>query len=113
MAWRQYFSCRTVRRIGTFAPALSQPSGQEFLRLDLGAVVMVPVPQLGESVALPAGPEGRGRAATEPHKGGAARRSLRYGHGSAERRSRSKQGMDMRGVHPRTEGSWRRSLAIS
>ena len=34
MAWRQYSSCRTVRRMGTFAPAWSQPSGQEFLRLD-------------------------------------------------------------------------------
>ena len=38
-AWRQYSSCRTVNRMGTFAPALSQPSGQEFLRLDRGAVV--------------------------------------------------------------------------
>ena len=37
MAWRQYSSCRTVNRMGTFAPALSQPSGQEFLRRDLGA----------------------------------------------------------------------------
>ena len=49
-AWRQYFSYRTVNRTGTFAPALSQPSGQEFLRLDLGTVVsgkwvMVPAPQ--------------------------------------------------------------------
>ena len=30
MARRQYSSCRTVRRMGTFAPAWSQPSGQEF-----------------------------------------------------------------------------------
>ena len=30
---------RTVNRMGTFAPALSQPSGQEFLRLDRGLVV--------------------------------------------------------------------------
>ena len=30
MARRQYSSCRTVNRMGTFAPALSQPSGQEF-----------------------------------------------------------------------------------
>ena len=37
MAWRQYSSCRTVRRMGTFAPAWSQPSGQEFLCLNPGA----------------------------------------------------------------------------
>ena len=39
MARRQYSSCRTVRRMGTLAPALSHPSGQEFLRRDRGAVV--------------------------------------------------------------------------
>ena len=79
MAWRQYSSCRTVRRTGTLAPALSHPSGQEFLRLDRGAVVsgrlvMVFAPQLGESGTLAVGQ----RAATEPHPGGAARRSLRF-----------------------------------
>ena len=30
------FSCRTVKWTGTFAPAFSQPSGQEFLRLGPG-----------------------------------------------------------------------------
>ena len=39
MARRQYSSCRTVNWMGTFAPAWSQPSGQEFLRRDLGVVV--------------------------------------------------------------------------
>ena len=39
MACRQYSSCQTVRWMGTFAPALSHPSGQEFLRLDRGLVV--------------------------------------------------------------------------
>ena len=32
-------SCRTVKLIGTFAPAWSQPSGQEFLCLNPGLVV--------------------------------------------------------------------------
>ena len=39
MAWRQYSSCRTVRRMGTFAPAWSHPSGQEFLCLNPGLVL--------------------------------------------------------------------------
>ena len=39
MAWGQYSSCRTVNRMGILAPALSQPSGQEFLCRNLGAVV--------------------------------------------------------------------------
>ena len=37
MPQRQYSSCRTVNRMGTFAPAWSQPSGQEFLRLEFGS----------------------------------------------------------------------------
>ena len=42
--------------------------------------------------------QGSGRAATEPHPGGAARRSLRSGHGSEERGSRSRQDVEMKGV---------------
>ena len=39
-----------------------------------------------------------GRAATEPHHGGAARRSLRYGHGSWGRTSGSRKDVEMCGV---------------
>ena len=43
MAWRQYSSCWTVNRMGTFAPAWSQPSGQEFLCLNPGLVVCLEI----------------------------------------------------------------------
>ena len=103
MAWRQYSSCRTVRRMGTFAPAWSQPSGQEFLCLNPGLVVfwrlvMAPAPQRESRWLSPPAQTGRGRAATEPHHGGAARRSLRYGHGSWGRTSGSRKDVEMCGV---------------
>ena len=73
--------------MGTFAPAWSQPSGQEFLVRDLGVVVFL---DNGHGVSH-LNVESRGlspsaqRAATDPHNGGATRRSLRSGHQTAER----------------------------
>ena len=114
MARRQYSSCRTVRRTGTLAPALSQPSGQEFFRLDRGLVVfwrlaMGHAPQLGESGHCAFHPPGSGRAATEPHQRGRRPTIVAVRTWVSGQRSRSTRDVDMRGVHPRTEGSWRRS----
>ena len=53
-----------------------------------------------------------GSAATEPRHGGAARRSLRSRHGSRRRTLRNKRDWEVRGVHLRTKGSWRRSTGI-
>ena len=53
-----------------------------------------------------------GRAATEPRDGGAARRSLMAGHGSRGRALRNKRDWEVRGVHLRTKGGWRRSTGI-
>ena len=53
-----------------------------------------------------------GRAATEPRHGGAALRSLMAGHGSRGRTLRNKRDGEVRGVHLRTKGNWRRSTGI-
>ena len=70
MAWRQYSSCRTVNRMGTFAPALSQPSGQEFLCRNLGAVVFWRL-----AMALAPRRESRGIAPLTRRAAGGRRRS--------------------------------------
>ena len=51
----------------------------------------------------------RGRAATEPRQRGAALWSLMAGHGSRGRTLRDKRDGEVRGVHLRTKGGWRRS----
>ena len=110
MACRQYSSCRTVNRMGTFAPALSQPSGQEFLRRNLGAVAWCL--HLNVKVGGSRRPQGSGRAATEPHNGGAARRSLRSGHGSEERWDEIPEpaGCGNEGSSFTNPGSWHRRV---
>ena len=49
-----------------------------------------------------------GRAATEPHHGGAALRSLMAGHGSSERTDVERMDLEMRRIRLRAQGCWRR-----